>query len=82
MPTSAMWSRTAAQFLMPLTRLEREAITDSVLKIQSIQASLEQVDEAIIPGRQEIESCLETADKNLRVVLREAPPAKKRPTKS
>ena len=77
-----MWSRTAAQFLMPQTRLEREAITDSVLKIQSIQAPLEQVDEGIIPGSQEIESCLETADKNLRVVLREAPPAKKRPTKS
>ncbi len=30
---------------MPLTKLEREAITDSMLKIQSIQASLEQVDD-------------------------------------
>jgi hypothetical protein len=38
-----------------LTALEREAITDSVLKIsvlkiQSIQASLEHVDEAKVPG--------------------------------
>jgi hypothetical protein len=54
---------------MPLTRLEREAITDSVLKVQSIQASLEQVEEARIPDREKIESCLETVDKNLRVVL-------------
>jgi hypothetical protein len=56
---------------MPLTRLEREAITDSVLKIQSIQASLKQVEVTKIPDRQEIESCLESADKNLRVALRE-----------
>jgi predicted fused transcriptional regulator/phosphomethylpyrimidine kinase len=54
---------------MSLTRLEREAITDSVLKIQSIQASLEHVRDATIPDREEIESCLETADKRLRVVL-------------
>ena len=54
---------------MPLTRLEREVLTDSVLKIQSIQASLEQLNESRIPNRGEIESCLETADKNLRIVL-------------
>jgi hypothetical protein len=60
-----------AQTKMPLTRLEREAITDSVLKIQSIQASLEQVDVTRIADREEIESCLETADKSLRVALRE-----------
>ena len=82
MPTSVMWSRTAAQFLMPLTRLEREAINDSVLKIQSIQASLEQVDEAIVPGRDEIENCLETVDKSLRTALREIPPEDKRLRKS
>lgn len=67
---------------MSLTKLEREAITDSVLKIQSIQASLEQVEEAGIPNREEIESCLETADKTLRVVLKKGssgnePPAKR-----
>jgi hypothetical protein len=32
----------------------------------SIQASLEQVEAARIPGREEIESCVKTADKNLR----------------
>ena len=56
---------------MPLTRLEREAIPDSLPKIQSIQASLEQVEATRIPGREEIESCLKTADKNLRAALRE-----------
>lgn len=71
----------AAQISMPLTRLEREAITDSVLKIQSIQTSLEQVEEAEIPTRDEIENCLETADKSLRTVLREGAPGKKKPGK-
>ena len=66
---------------MSLTRLEREAITDSVLKIQSLQASLEQVKEARIPDREEIESCLETVDKNLRVVLGEGSTGNARPAK-
>jgi hypothetical protein len=61
--------------------LEREAINDSVLKIESVQASLEQVDEAVVPGRHEIENCLDTVDKNLRTALRETPPEKKRPGK-
>lgn len=71
MPIFATWNPITAQTKMPLTRLEREAITDSVLKIQSIQASLKQVEVTKIPDRQEIESCLESADKNLRVALRE-----------
>jgi hypothetical protein len=66
---------------MSLTRLEREAITDSVLKIQSIQASLEQVEDARIPDRDEIESCLESADKSLRVVLEKDSPDNERPCK-
>jgi hypothetical protein len=57
--------------MMPLTRLEREAINDSVLKIQSIEASLKQVCEAKIPNREEIETCLASAGRNLRTVLRE-----------
>lgn len=61
----------AARITMHLTKLEREAINDSVLKIQSIQASLEQVHQAKIPKREEIESCLESAGKTLRSVLRE-----------
>ena len=56
---------------MYLTRVEREAITDSVLKIQSVQASLDQVDEAKVPDMEEIHTCLKTAHKNLRAVLRD-----------
>ena len=59
---------------MPLTKLEREVITDSVLKIQSIQASLEQIDETKIPESEEIHECLESADKNLRTALRDTTP--------
>lgn len=62
---------------MHLTRLEREAITDSVLKIQSIQASLDHVDEAKVPDIEEIHVCLKTAHRSLRVVLRESSSAKK-----
>ena len=52
-----------------LTALEREAITDSVLKIQSIQASLEHVDEAKVPGIDEVHDCLAAAHGKLRGVL-------------
>ena len=69
-----MWSRTAARILMQLSRVEREAITDSVLKIESIQASLEQVEEGKIPEVEEIQSCLELSDQKLRSVLREGQP--------
>ena len=77
MPIFAIWNRTAARTLMPLTRLEREAITDSVLKIQSIQASLDHVDDAKIPDIEGIHGCLQEADKNLRVALRQSTSAKK-----
>jgi hypothetical protein len=54
---------------MKLTTVERERITDSVLKIQSVRASLEQVDEQKIPKRDEMEECLEGVDHGLREVL-------------
>lgn len=60
----------AARTFMQLTRLEREAINDSVLKIESIQASLEQVNECKIPDIEEIHKCLNTADRSLRAALR------------
>ncbi len=66
----------AARTLMPLTKVEREAITDSVLKIQSIQASLEHVDETKVPEIEEIHGCLETAHNSLRVALAECPSGK------
>jgi hypothetical protein len=55
---------------MRLTRLEREKITDSVLKIQSARASLEQMDAQKIEELEEIQICLKTADNNLSRALR------------
>jgi hypothetical protein len=40
-----------------------------VLKIQSVRASLEQVDEEKIPKRDEMEECLEGVDHGLREAL-------------
>jgi hypothetical protein len=56
---------------MSLTRLEREAITDSVLKIQSIQASLRQVEVRKVPDLDNIHNCLHSAHSRLRELLRE-----------
>jgi hypothetical protein len=61
---------------MTLTKLEREVITDSMLKIESIQASLDQIDEAKIVGLDEIHSCLKSADKSFRIALRGSSPEK------
>jgi len=61
---------------MPLTRLEREVITDSMLKIQSIQASLEQIDRWKLVDRDEIDSCLKTANNSFRTALSDGPPKK------
>jgi hypothetical protein len=47
-----------------------------VLKIQSIQASLEHVDETKVPEIEEIHGCLETAHNSLRVALAECPSGK------
>jgi hypothetical protein len=62
---------------MKLTTVERERITDSVLKIQSVRASLDQVDEAKIPKLNEMEECLEGVDHGLRAVLGYGRPASK-----
>jgi hypothetical protein len=58
---------------MTLTNVEREKITDSVLKIQSVRASLENIDQTKIPEYEEIEGCLTIVDKNLRQALRQVP---------
>ena len=65
---------------MPLTKLEREVITDSMLKIQSIQASLDQIDETKLLESDEIQSCLKTANNSFRVALRGGSPKKKSPS--
>jgi hypothetical protein len=46
------------------------------LKIQSVQASLEDLDETKIPEYEEISDCLSTVDKNLRLALRRVPTKK------
>jgi hypothetical protein len=53
-----------------LTQEERARITDSTHKIQSANDSLAHVDPAKIPAIDEIQVCLENADKTLRGVLR------------
>jgi hypothetical protein len=62
---------------MALTPLEREKITDGMLKIQSARASLEDVDGRKIPEFEDLEDCLEEADKNLSRSLRQSTPPKK-----
>ncbi len=52
-----------------LTLAERERITDSVLKIQSVRHSLNQVDERKIPSKEEIDACLDSTDHSLRTAL-------------
>jgi hypothetical protein len=55
---------------MALTRVERERVSDSRLKIQSAADTLKDVDPEKIPNYEEIQSCLATADKYLDGVLR------------
>ena len=54
---------------MALTRLERERITDSKLKIQAVAESLKHVDPKKVPAFNEIEECLESANKSLNGAL-------------
>ena len=63
---------------MGLTKTDRAKITDSVHSIQLAQASLVDIDETKVPEVDEIQECLEGADKNLRRALRQAP-AKQKP---
>ena len=54
---------------MRLTPVERERITDSMLKIQSVRASLDEMDQSKIPNSEEIEACLESADRSFKEAL-------------
>jgi hypothetical protein len=63
---------------MDLTKTDRAKITDTVHSIQLAQASLTDIDESKVPEVDEIQECLEGADKNLRRALRQAPAKKKR----
>jgi len=55
---------------MALTRLEKEQISDSRLKLQSAANTLSHVDLGKIPDFEEIRDCLEDAEKSLGSALR------------
>lgn len=55
---------------MALTRAEKERLTDSRMKLQSVARSLREVDPDRIPDFEAIEDCLEDADKSLGEALR------------
>jgi|RhiMethySRZTD1v2_1073278.scaffolds.fasta_scaffold686832_2 hypothetical protein len=56
--------------LMALSRVERERVNDSRLKLQSVTNSLSQVDPSKVPEIDEIQECLENAEKSLDGALR------------
>ena len=55
---------------MALTRGEKERITDSRLKLQSVSSSLDHVDPEKVPDLQQIQECLQGAEKSLYEALR------------
>jgi hypothetical protein len=57
---------------MPLTRLERERISDSRLKLRSAADSLRHVDPSKVPDFDGIQDCLAGANKNLGAALRDS----------
>ena len=61
---------------MPLSRVDRERITDSVLKIQSVRDQLDHLDGSKLSEIEEIKDCLENADDNMRDALKSAPQKK------
>ena len=54
---------------MSMTRSERERVNDIRLKLQSAARSLQHLDEAEIPGHDQIETCLDEADRSLQQAL-------------
>jgi hypothetical protein len=62
---------------MDLSKTDRAKITDTVHSIQLAQASLMDIDDTKVPEVDEIQECLDGADRNLRRALRQAPAKKK-----
>ena len=54
---------------MDLSKTERAKITDTVHSIQLAQASLVDIDETKVPEVNEIQQCLDGADRNLHLFL-------------
>jgi len=55
---------------MALTKSDKERVSDIRLKLQSVARSLQQLDQCDIPEFNQIESCLDDADRNLQLALR------------
>jgi hypothetical protein len=55
---------------MSLTRAEKERISDSRMKLQSIASSLDQIDPDKLPGFDDIQECLDDSEKALSGALR------------
>ena len=55
---------------MAMTRAEKERVSDIRLKLQSAARSLQHLDQAGIPEIDQIESCLDDADRSLRTALK------------
>jgi hypothetical protein len=66
----------AERKIMPLSRVDRERISDSVLKIQSVRTQLDHLDQTKLSEIEEIKECLENADDNMRDALKSSPPKK------
>lgn len=54
---------------MALTRVEKERLKDSSMKLQSVADSLQHVDPKKVPKFQAIEECLEDAEQSLKLAL-------------
>jgi len=54
---------------MSLSRAEKERIRDSRLKLQSVTQSLKEVHSSEVRGMDEIQDCLEAAEKSLKGAL-------------
>lgn len=59
----------ARQKTMRLTNVEREKLTDSMLKIQAARATLGEMGSGTVPDSDEINRCLEDADTSLKTAL-------------
>ena len=59
---------------MTLSRVEKERIADSRLKIQSVAKSLKLVDPKKIERYKEIQDCLEDTDRSLEGALKSTEP--------
>jgi hypothetical protein len=55
---------------MALKRVEKEQITDSLIKLRSVSNTLKGINREEIPALEGVEECLEDADKVLLAALR------------